>query len=191
VVNAVVPSDPERRLDAMARRMVLRWAAGAAVLVAGLIFGCNSSSPPAAETSPPPVTVSRPAARDITDHDDCAGRIAAAEKVEIRARAKGHLMKVHFQDGQMVKPGDLLYEIDPRQHQVTLESAEAQVAAAQGSLDFAKSEINRVKGLVRTRAATQEELETWIAKEGVARGDLQKAKAVVAQSKLDLEFTRV
>jgi RND family efflux transporter MFP subunit len=175
----------------MARRLFLRWAAGSAALVAGLMLGCGSTAPPVAETPPPPVSVSQPVVRNVTDHDDYEGRIGAAEKVEIRSRAKGHLFKINFQDGQMVKKGQLLYEIDPRQHQVTLESAEAQVASAQGALDFAKSEINRVKGLVRTRAATPEELETWIAKEGVARGDLQKAKAVVSQSKLELEYTKV
>ncbi len=175
----------------MARRVFLRWTAGAAVLLPGLIIGCGSPAPPVAETPPPPVTVSRPVVQKVTDHDDYEGRIGAAEKVEIRARARGHLFKVHFKDGQMVKKGDLLYEIDPRQHEATLKSAEAQEAAAQGALDFAKAEINRVKTLLRTRAGTQEELETWVAKQGIAQGDLLKAKSAVTQSKLDLEFTRV
>jgi RND family efflux transporter MFP subunit len=175
----------------MVRKVLLRWVAGVHVLLAGLVIGCGSAGQPVAETPPPPVTVSQPVVRNVTDHDDYEGRIGAAEKVEIRARARGHLRKVNFQAGQMVKAGDLLYEIDPRQHQVNLESSQAQVAAAQGALDFARSEIKRVRGLVRTRAGTPEELETWVAKEGVAQGELQKAKAVVAQVKLDLEFTKV
>src|SRR5262245_19810873 len=159
----------------MPHKRMLRWAVGAAALVAGLMIGCGSNATPVAETPPPPVTVSQPVVRNVTDHDDYEGRIAVAQKVEVRARAKGHLIKVNFQDGQLVKVGDLLYEIDPRQHQVTLESAKAQVAAAEGNLEFAKTEYNRVKGLVRSKAASPEELDMWVAKQTLARGDLLKA----------------
>ncbi|MFO0845928.1 MAG: efflux RND transporter periplasmic adaptor subunit [Gemmataceae bacterium] len=168
---------------------ILRGASLLALTTA--VIGCASSSPPVAETPPPPVTVSQPVVRDVTDHDDYEGRLAAAEKVEIRARARGHLIKVNFQDGQMVKVGDLLYEIDPRQHQVTLTNAEAQVASAQGNLEFARAEYNRVRGLVQKRAASPEELDAWTAKQALAQGDISKAKAAVAQAKLDLEYTKV
>lgn len=175
----------------MLRKVLLRGVAGFWVLAVGLVVGCGPTAPPVAETPPPPVTVSRPVVRNVTDHDDYEGRIAASQKVEIRARAKGHLRKVNFEAGQMVKAGDLLYEIDPRQYEVTLGATEAQVASAQGSLDFAKSEYIRVKGLARSKASTQEELEMWTAKQTLAQGDLLKSKSLVAQAKLDLEFTKV
>jgi membrane fusion protein, multidrug efflux system len=168
---------------------VIRGMAQAAL--AGALIGCGAGSPPVADTPPPPVTVSQPVVRDVTDHDDYEGRIAAAQKVEMRARARGHLKKINFQDGQMVKAGSLLFEIDPRQHEVTLSSAEAQLAAAQGSMDFAKSEYARVRRLAQSRAASQEELEVWTAKQGVAQGDVLKSKATIAQAKLDLDFTKV
>src|SRR5262245_39907268 len=126
----------------MARRVLLRWAVALFVLLPGLILGCGSPAPPVAETAPPPITVSQPVVREVTDHDDYEGRIAASQKVEIRARARGHLKKVNFKDGQMVKAGELLYEIDPRQHEVTLKSNEAQEASAQGALEFARTEYN-------------------------------------------------
>jgi membrane fusion protein, multidrug efflux system len=173
-------------------RLSVQLLRGASLLaLTTAVLGCGSGAPPVAETPPPPVTVSQPVVRNVTDHDDYEGRLAAAEKVEIRARARGHLRKVNFQDGQVVKAGDPLYEIDPRQHQVSLGSAEAQAASAQGSLEFARAEYNRVRGLVQKRAASPEELDMWTAKQALAQGDVSKAKAAVAQAKLDLEFTKV
>ena len=101
------------------------WRSGGLVVLVGLAAGCNSS-PPVAEPQPPPVRVSKPLDRKVPDYDHYDGRIAAVETVELRARIRGHLIKVNFQDGQMVKKGDLLYEIDPDTFQAQLESAQAE-----------------------------------------------------------------
>lgn len=52
--------------------------------------------------------------REVTDYDDCEGRIAAINSVTVRARVRGHIVKINFEDGQNVKKGDLLYEVDRR-----------------------------------------------------------------------------
>ena len=95
-----------------------------AVLICTLT-GCGGNTPPVAETPPPSVTVSEPVVRDVTEQDEYEGRIAAAENVEVRARVRGYLTKVNFQAGQMVKQGDLLYEIDPRPYKNSLDAAKA------------------------------------------------------------------
>lgn len=157
----------------------------------GVSSGCGPVAPPVAETPPPPVTVSRPVVRKVIDLDDYEGRMAAAKSVEVRARVRGHLIKVHFQAGTVVKKGDLLYEIDPRPAKATLDGAKAQEKAAEASLQFAKAEYDRTRKLVSTGSASREELETWIAKQAIARGETLKAKAAVEQAQLDLDFTRV
>lgn len=176
----------------MTQRSLMRVVRGVFFLIFTiLVFGCSAGAPPVVETPPPPVSVSQPLVLEVVDHDDYEGRLVAAQKVDIRARSRGHLLKIHFKDGQMVKAGDLLYEIDPRQHEATLSAAEAQLASAQGSLEFAKTEYNRTRTLVQKKAASPEELDMWTAKQTVAKGDVLKGKSAVEQAKLDLEYTRV
>jgi multidrug efflux system membrane fusion protein len=164
---------------------------GGHVMMAAVVCGCSSSTPPVAETPPPPVSVSQPLTREVVDHDDYEGRIAAVETVEVRARVRGHIVKVNFQDGQVVKAGTLLYEIDPRPYQASMDAAMAQKAAADASLDLAKKEYDRASTLLRSRATSREEVDIWTGKQAVAKADQLKAQASVEQAKLDLDFTKV
>ena len=136
----------------MVTDMVKSHRLGAAILpllVTSVFAGCSPPAPPVAETPPPPVTVSQPVVREVVDRDDYEGRIAAVQTVEVRARVRGHLMKVNFKDGELVKEGDLLFEIDPRPYQAALDAAEAQKAAAEASLKLAKAEYARSYSLAQ------------------------------------------
>jgi RND family efflux transporter MFP subunit len=144
-----------------------------------------------AETPPPPVSVSKPLVREVIDHDDYEGRIAAVETVEVRARVRGHLVKVNFQDGQIVKEGDPLFEIDPQPYKVALDAAKAQESAAAAALGLAQKEYARTAQLARTGASTREELDIWTGKQAVAKADRLKAQAAVEQAKLDLDYTKI
>jgi RND family efflux transporter MFP subunit len=167
----------------------LIWRTGA-FLVLLWIWGCDST-PPVAETPPPPVSVSQPLTQDITDFDDYEGRIASVETVEVRARVRGHIVKINFEDGQIVQQGQLLFEIDPRPYQAELDAAKAQLAAADGSLELATKEYRRAASLLRSRAASQEEVDVWVGKQAVAKGEQQKAQAAVEQANLNVDFTKV
>jgi multidrug efflux system membrane fusion protein len=127
----------------------------------------------------------------VIDQDDYEGRIAPVENVEVRARVRGHLIKINFQAGQMVKEGELLYEIDPRPYKAALDAADAQKAGAEASLELAKTEYARTGSLVRTGAVSQTELQVWKAKQGTAAADVLKASAAIEEAKLDLDFTKV
>jgi RND family efflux transporter MFP subunit len=164
---------------------------GGLVALAALAWGCSPATPPVAETPPPPVSVSQPLTHEVIDYDDYEGRIAAVETVEVRARVRGHIVKVNFQDGQMVKAGELLYEIDPRPYQASMDAAKAQKAGADASLDLAKKEYDRASTLLRSRATSREEVDIWTGKQAVAKADQLKAQASVEQAKLDLDFTKV
>jgi RND family efflux transporter MFP subunit len=167
----------------------LTWRSGALLALVG-IWGCDAT-PPVVETAVPAVSVSQPLAQDITDYDDYEGRIAAVETVEVRARVRGHVIKINFQDGQIVEQGQLLFEIDPRPYQAELDAAKAQLAAADGSLELATKEYRRAASLLRSRAASQEEVDVWVGKQAVAKGEQQKAQAAVEQANLNLDFTKV
>ena len=75
--------------------------------------------------------MSQPLQREIVEWDEYTGRFDAIETVEIRARVSGYLNEVHFKDGQQVKQGDLLFVIDPRPFERTLEQARAELLQAQ------------------------------------------------------------
>src|ERR1700722_9138242 len=131
------------------------------VLVLGLcvgLAGCAgvpSGSPPA----PTPVTVSRPVGRYVTDYADFTARTAAVDSVEVRARVWGYLDKVNFKEGALVKTGDVLFEIDPRPYQATLNQAKAKVAQDEAQLKFDETEYQRNLNLVRTGAVTRSDLD--------------------------------
>jgi RND family efflux transporter MFP subunit len=155
-----------------------------------VLAGCNST-PPVAETPPPPVSVSQPLAREVIDHDDYEGRIGAVETLEVRARVRGHLVKVNFQDGQLIEKGDLLYEIDPRPYKAALDAAQAQKASAEASHELANKEYTRTAHLAKSDAASREELDVWAAKKLTTAADRLKALAAVEQARLDFDFTKV
>jgi RND family efflux transporter MFP subunit len=161
------------------------------VILAGLLTGCSPPAPAVADTAPSPVSVCQPLVRDVIDHDDYEGRIAAVETVEVRARVRGYLKTVNFQDGQIVKKGDPLFEIDPRPYQATLDGAKAQKAGAEASFELAKKEYARTASLLRSNAASREELDIWVGKQAVARAESLKADAAVEQAQLDLDFTKI
>ena len=123
-----------------------------AILLAGLTFaaGCGQRSQGAGPTPaapPPEVVVSKPVARLVTDYFEFPGQTAAVGEVEVRARVTGYLVKVNFEDGQDVKKGDLLYEIDPRPYQAALDRAKGELARLYALLERAKTDVARSERL--------------------------------------------
>jgi RND family efflux transporter MFP subunit len=99
---------------------------------------------------PPTVTVAPPLQREIVEYDEFTGQFAPVEFVEVRSRVSGFLQEVHFEDGQIVKQGDLLFVIDPRPFEAALESARAQLAQAQAREELAEQQLDRA-GELRQR----------------------------------------
>src|SRR5262245_18781702 len=174
----------------MTQRHFLRWQGGV-ILVLTSVLGCDLSKPPLAETPPPAVTVSQPVTRDVIDYDDYEGRIAAIPTVELRARVRGHLQKIDFQDGEIVKEGKLLFEIDPRPNKAELEAAEAQKAAAEAGLKLWQATAERDSRLVGSGSISRQEYDVTMGKLGVSQADLKKAEAAIARVKLDLDCTKI
>jgi RND family efflux transporter MFP subunit len=173
-------------------REKIHWYCGGLLLaLLATMTGCSPPAPAVTETPPPPVSVSQPVSREVTDYDDYEGRIAAVETVEVRARVRGYIVKVNFKDGDFVKKGDMLFEIDPRPYKASLDAADAQKAGADAALDLAKKEYDRALTLLRSRATSREEVDVWTGKQGVAKADQLKAQASREQAQLDLDFTKI
>jgi RND family efflux transporter MFP subunit len=166
----------------------------ASALVAGLclaLAGCARAPSEAPAAAPPPITVSYPVEREVTDYADFTARTAAVDSVELRARVSGYLDKVHFKEGALVKKGDLLFQIDPRTYQADLEIAKGTLAAAQARVVQASAQLARVERLLTTGGATREEYDNIVGDRGVAAASVASAKAAVERAQLNLEFTKV
>jgi RND family efflux transporter MFP subunit len=164
----------------------------AALSLAGLLSACGQGQqPPQAGPPPPTVTVASPTRQTIVDHDEYVGRFVAVDTVEIRARVSGYLDKVHFADGQLVKEGDLLFTIDKRSFQNTLDQARANLAQARANAAFAQSDLARGQQLVREKTITEQTFEQRLQAARAADAAVAAQEAAVRQTELDLQFTEL
>src|SRR5258708_3163303 len=126
-----------------------------AIALACLLAGCGEGQKQAG-APPPKVTVANPIKRTIVDQDEYVGRFVPVDVVEVRARVSGYLDKINFTDGQIVKQGDLLFTIDKRPFQNTLDQARANLETAKSNVAFTQSDLARGQQLVRERTISEQ-----------------------------------
>ncbi|MGC2046075.1 MAG: efflux RND transporter periplasmic adaptor subunit, partial [Pseudolabrys sp.] len=158
--------------------------------LATLVASCGE---PKQQGGPPPpaVTVATPVKRTVFDYDEYVGRFTAINLVEVRARVSGYLDKLQFKDGQLVKQGDLLFTIDKRPFQNTLDQARANLVQAQSNVAFTESDYTRGQQLVRDKTITDQTFEQRAQAFRNAKASVAANEAAVRQAELDLEFTEL
>lgn len=119
------------------------------------------------------------------------GTITAANTVTVRSRVDGQLLALHFQEGQQVKAGDLLAEIDPSQFKVALAQAQGQLAKDKATLANARRDLARYQQLVKTNLVSRQELDAQQALVNETEGTLKADEASVASAQLQLDWTRI
>jgi RND family efflux transporter MFP subunit len=169
---------------------LMRGARNAVLLcaLATLVASCGEGQKPAAPP-PPAVTVAQPVKRTLSDFDEYVGRFTAVNSVEVRARVSGYLEGLHFKDGQIVKQRDLLFSIDKRPFQNTLDQARANLVQAKSNLAFTESDFTRGQQLVRDKTITDQTFEQRTQAYHNAQAAVANAEAAVRQAELDIEFT--
>jgi RND family efflux transporter MFP subunit len=158
-----------------------------AVLVLTGCGGAEQAPPPPAPT----VSVALPLQREVVDWDDYSGRFEAPQDIELRARATGVITRILFRDGQNVRAGQPLFEIDPRPYRAALAQAQAQRARAEAAVANARQVTSRSRLLIAAEAVSREELEGNVATERSAAADLAASRAAVETAQLNLSFTTV
>jgi RND family efflux transporter MFP subunit len=123
--------------------------------------------------------------------DEYVGRFDAVNSVEIRARVSGYLDQVHFTDGQTVKQGDLLFSIDKRPFQTSLDQARANLAQARANMAFADADLARGAQLVRDKTITEQTFDQRTQAKRVAEASVAAQEAATRQAALDLQFTEL
>src|SRR5437762_11281535 len=122
------------------------------VLLAALVAGCGQEQQSQAPAPPPPAVTVQPAAvKGVARSYDFVGRIKAMNTVQLRASVEGFLVKVLFTEGQDVKAGDLLYQIEKIQYQTRVDQAKANRASAEAQQLNAQLQYNRSASLVKTQ----------------------------------------
>ena len=193
-------------------------ASGLSLLLVVLVAGCGQGTSAQSQMPIATVTVAKPVTKQIVEWDAYTGRIEAVDLVEIRARVGGYLQSIHFDEGQIVNRGDLLFVIDPRPFEAELnaasaklQQAESQVNQAKAMLDEAKARAlqsdaqltlaevryQRAQSLNQRNAASQEELDEREAAflqakadvEGVRAG-ISSAEAAIATAQAEIEVAR-
>ena len=146
----------------------------------------QGAAPPVPEVG---VTAVQP--RDVAVENEYAGRTAGFREVEVRARVTGILQKRTYLEGQRVKAGDVLFQIDPAPFAVALARAQARLQDGEAQLRQAERDWARVSALYGENAISARERDTSQSNLDLARANLAGAKADVEAARIDLGYTRV
>jgi len=173
------------------------------ILLCFATIGCDEKSPPLVATPVPVVLVAQPIERAVTDYQIFTARTEAVQSTNIRARVTGYLTRIAFQDGDMIKEGDVLFEIDDRPYKAALDEANATLQVSTANLDASKAgleiatadlvtaqaEYEMDFNVRKTNAAamSQAELDKRLGMRDAARGGVDKAKAAIAEAESSIQ----
>lgn len=160
--------------------------------VLGMLAACKEQAPaqePAG--APPAVIVARIERQPIAPTAEFIGRAEAIDKLEVRARVTGFLYARHFNEGEAVKAGDLLFTIEQAPFAAEVALRQANVQRAEAELRNASLQVARGRELVRTNNIPQAELDARIAAEGEAEGALAAARAQLEQARIQYGYTEI
>ncbi|WP_320172053.1 efflux RND transporter periplasmic adaptor subunit [Maridesulfovibrio sp.] len=164
----------------------------ALLLTLTALYGCfDEDGKSGQQAQAVPVKVIKVEAREFPVMGEYVAQIEAMKTVDIQSRVQGHLKERHFEEGQVVNEGQLLFVIDPRPYRENLNKAEAELASSQASLNKAIKDYKRFKALFDQGAVSREEFDSKITDRQVLEANVSNARAEVEEAKLDLGFTSI
>ncbi|RYX98472.1 MAG: efflux RND transporter periplasmic adaptor subunit [Bradyrhizobiaceae bacterium] len=155
------------------------------------LAGCGKPASEAKAPPPPEVGVMVLKPQEAAVATLLPGRVVAYQVSEVRPQVTGIVLNRVFTEGAEVKEGDLLYQIDPVQYQAALESAEAAVLKAQANLALVRLTADRKTQLLRTNAASQQDVDSAVASLKQGEADLKSAEANRDTAAIALDRTKV
>ena len=159
----------------------------------GIAVICTAGCKPKSNVIPPPpvIEVATATRADVPIYHEWVGTLDGLVNAQIRAQVAGYLLAQNYRDGEVIKKGDLLFEIDPRPFQAALEQAGGALAQAKARLGKTELDIKRYAPLIKDKAISQEEYDNATQANLEAKAAVLAAKAQVQQAQLNVEFTRI
>ena len=178
-------------LFSSARRRALGYAtAGLAGVALLLTAGCGKKDE-AAPTAPPTVEVVTVTQKDVPIYEEWIGSLDGDVNAVIRPQVTGYLIKQNYREGDLVKKGQLLFQIDPRTFKAAVDQAKGLRAQQSALYQTAKANLKRVRPLAAKNALSQKDLDDTTGAELSAKASLEAAEASLETAKLNLSFTRI
>jgi multidrug efflux pump subunit AcrA (membrane-fusion protein) len=174
----------------MKRELVLGLSILCAAAAAAATEGCGKKKAPPPQ-APPLVVVATVIQKDVPVYGEWIGTTAGDINAQIRPQITGYLLRRIYDEGSFVKPGQPLFEVDPRQIRAQLQQAEANRGQGRANLAKAERDVARFRPLAEQRAISQQELDNAVSAEQVARAAVVALQAAVDQARLNLSWTRV
>ena len=156
-----------------------------------VLSACARTAAQPADAPAPQVTVAEVVSRDVTEWDEVTGRLEAVNTVAVRPRVSGYVAAVRFEEGAIVRRGDLLFQIDPRPFEAETDRLRAEVARARATVQRATSELQRAGRLAGENAMSHEEQERRAAFAQESAAQVAAVEAALRAAELNLEFTQV
>lgn len=172
---------------AIMKRLTLAGAFLISVLIVG---GCSRKPAPAGPTAPE-VLVTTVTPKDVPDVKERVATLDGLVNANISARVSGHIISQNYQEGSVVKKGDLLFQIDPRPFEDALAQAKATLAKARATQAKADADEKRALDLFNKQVISPQERDQAIQAAAAGKADVQADEAAVKNAELNLEYTRI
>lgn len=140
---------------------------------------------------PVPVTAEEVKRQAFEEWVNLSGTVTPLNVVTVRSRVDGELQKVHFKEGQTVKAGDLLAEIDPRPFQVALDQAQGALARDQALHDNARADLVRYETLLKQDSISKQQVDTQASLVRQYEASMTSDRAAIASAELQLSYTKI
>jgi len=160
------------------------------IIIALFISGCEKPKEQVA-ANPPTVEVAEVLQQDVPIQQEWVGTLDGMVNAQINAQVAGYLVKQNYKEGELVKKGQLLYEIDPRTFQANLDQAKGNLARQQAVLKTALLDLERIKRLLPEKAVSVRDRDNAVGREAAARAEVLAAEAAVETAQLSLGFTKI
>jgi membrane fusion protein (multidrug efflux system) len=154
------------------------------------LCGCAKKEVRAAP-SPPEVAFADAIQQDVPVYGEWIAQLNGPVNADITPKVQGYLLQQNYQNGFVVKKGQLLFTLDPRQYQAALDDAKAQLGVAEATLARTNNDVRRDTPLAAQRAIPQRDLDTDITNQQAATAQVEAAKAGVANAELNLGWTKI
>ncbi|MFO7684825.1 MAG: efflux RND transporter periplasmic adaptor subunit [Desulfobacterales bacterium] len=161
------------------------------LVAAFALAGCQEEKKAAAPPPPPEVEVVEVIQKDVPIYSEWVASMDGLVNATILAQVQGYLIKQNYKEGDFIKKGTLLFEIDPRPFQATLDEARAALAKQRAVLQTAQANLNRILPLAAANAVSQRDKDNAVGQVQSAEAQVLAAQAQVRKAELDLGFTKI